>query len=69
MTLPVAVEENVVHGIVEAADSLGPLLVFIVNAAAGAAVGSVVALVEVTLAHRLATRHPDPADEMRPELH
>jgi hypothetical protein len=72
-TLPVMVEENVVHGIVEAVDSLGPLLVFVVNALAGAAVGSIVALVEVTLAHRLASRHPErrwqesnPPDGVRP---
>jgi hypothetical protein len=73
VTLPVGVEEDVVHGIVEAADSLGPLLVFAVNALAGAAVGSIVALVEVTLAHRLARRNPErrwqesnPPDGVRP---
>jgi hypothetical protein len=59
VTFPVLVEEDVVHGIVEAADSLGSLAVFVINAAAGAAVGSVVALVEVTLAHSLAARHPE----------
>jgi hypothetical protein len=73
VTLPVTVEEDVVHGIVEAADSLGPLLVFVINAVAGAAVGSIVALVEVTLAHRLARRNPErrwqesnPPDGVRP---
>jgi hypothetical protein len=60
VTVPVAVEEDVVHSIVEAAHSLNPLLVFVINAAASAAVGSIVALVEVTLAHRLARRKPDP---------
>jgi hypothetical protein len=35
--------------------------VFVVNALAGAAVGSVVALIEVTLASRLAMRNPDPS--------
>jgi hypothetical protein len=59
--LPVLVEEEVVHGIVEAADGLGTLGVFVINTVAGAAVGSVVAVVEVTLAHRLAMRHPEPA--------
>jgi hypothetical protein len=73
VTLPVLVEEDVVHGIVEAADGLGPLWVFVINALAGAAVGSVVALVEVTLAHRLARHHPErrwqesnPPDGVRP---
>jgi hypothetical protein len=60
VTLPIALEENVVHGIVEAVDSLGLLAVFVINTLAGAAVGSVVAVVEVTLAHRLAIRKPDP---------
>jgi hypothetical protein len=73
VTLPVVVEEDVVHLFVEAADGLGPLLVFVVNAAAGTAVGSIVALVEVTLAHRLARRMPErrwqesnPPDGVRP---
>jgi hypothetical protein len=73
VTLPVFVEEDVVHGIVTAAESLGPLLVFVLNAVAEAAVGSVVALVEVTLAHRLARRSPErrwqesnPPDGVRP---
>jgi hypothetical protein len=61
VTLPLMLEENVVHGIVEAVDSLGLLAVFVVNALAGAAVGSIVAVVEVTLAHRLSMRKPDPA--------
>jgi hypothetical protein len=61
VVLPVLVEEDLVHGIVAAVDSLGPLAVFAVNALAGAAVGSVVAVVEVTLAHRLAMRNPEPA--------
>jgi hypothetical protein len=60
VTLPILVEENLVHGLVEAVDSLGLLAVFVVNALAGAAVGSIVAVVEVTLAHRLAMRKPDP---------
>jgi hypothetical protein len=60
VVLPVLIEEDLVHGIVAAVDSLGPLAVFAVNALAGAAVGSVVALVEVTLAHRLAMRNPEP---------
>jgi hypothetical protein len=60
VTLPIALEENVVHGIVEAVDSLGLLAVFAINTLAGAVVGSVVAVVEVTLAHRLAIRKPDP---------
>jgi hypothetical protein len=61
VTLPIVLEENVVHGIVEAFEGLGVLAVFVVNALAGAVVGSIVAVVEVTLAHRLALRKPDPA--------
>jgi hypothetical protein len=61
VTLPLVFEENVVHGIVEAFDGLGVLAVFVVNTLVGAAVGSIVAVVEVTLAHRLALRKPDPA--------
>ena len=60
VTLPILVEEDVVHGIVALLGDAAPLLVFVVNALAGAAVGSVVALVEVTLAGRLAMRKPDP---------
>jgi hypothetical protein len=59
VTLPILVEENVVHGIVEAFEGLGVLAVFVVNTLAGALVGSVVAVVEVTLAHRLAMRKPE----------
>ena len=74
VTLPVLVEEQVVHGFVEAFDSLGPLWVFLFNAVAGAAVGSIVAVVEVTLANRLALRKPEsrrwqesnPPDGVRP---
>jgi hypothetical protein len=73
VTVPVALEEDVVHVFVEAAHGLDPLLVFLVNAAAGTAVGSVVALLEVTLAHRLARRMPErrwqesnPPDGVRP---
>ena len=61
VTLPILFEENVVHGIVEAFEGLGPLAVFVVNTLAGAVVGSIVAVIEVTLAHRLAIRKPDPA--------
>jgi len=61
VTLPIVLEENVVHGIVEVFESLGSLAVFVVNMLAGAAVGSIVAVIEVTLAHRLAIRKPDPA--------
>jgi hypothetical protein len=61
VALPIMLEENVVHGIVEAFEGLGPIAVFVVNALAGAAVGSIVAVVEVTLAHRLSIRKPDPA--------
>ena len=61
VTIPILIEENVVHGIVEAFESLGALAVFVVNTLAGGIVGSVVAVVEVTLAHRLAIRKPDPA--------
>jgi MFS family permease len=60
VTLPILFEENVVHGLVEAFEGLGPVAVFVVNALAGAAVGSIVAVIEVTLAHRLAIRKPDP---------
>ncbi|HYV59090.1 MAG TPA: hypothetical protein VFA62_03390, partial [Acidimicrobiia bacterium] len=60
VTLPILFEENVVHGIVEIFESLGSLAVFVVNTLAGAAVGSIVAVIEVTLAHRLAIRRPDP---------
>lgn len=59
VTLPILFEENVVHGIVEAFEGLGSLAVFVVNTLAGAAVGSIVAVVEVTLAHRLSIRKPD----------
>jgi hypothetical protein len=61
VTLPILVEEDVVHGIVALVGDASPFLVFVANALAGAAVGSVVALVEVTLAGRLAMRKPDPA--------
>jgi len=61
VTLPILVEEDVVHGIVALVGDASPLLVFIVNTLAGGAVGSVVALVEVTLAGRLAMRKPEPA--------
>jgi hypothetical protein len=61
VTLPILFEENVVHGIVAVFEGLGPLSVFVVNTLAGAAVGSIVAVIEVTLAHRLAIRKPDPA--------
>jgi hypothetical protein len=60
VTLPILFEENVVHGIVEAFEGLGVVAVFVVNMLAGAAVGSIVAVIEVTLAHRLAIRKPDP---------
>ena len=60
VTLPILFEENVVHGIVEAFEGLGPVAVFVVNTLAGAAVGSIVAVIEVTLAHRLAIRKPEP---------
>ena len=63
VTLPILVEEDAVHGIVGLVGDAGPFLVFGVNAIAGAAVGSVVALVEVTLAGRLAMRKPEPATE------
>jgi hypothetical protein len=73
VTLPIVVEENVVHGIVEAFEGLGVFAVFVVNTLAGGIVGSVVAVVEVTLAHRLAIRKPErrwqesnPPDEVRP---
>jgi hypothetical protein len=61
VTVPILIEENVVHAIVEAFESLGALAVFVMNTLAGGIVGSVVAVVEVTLAHRLAIRKPDPA--------
>jgi hypothetical protein len=61
VTLPILVEEDVVHGIVELVGDASLFLVFVVNALAGAAVGSVIALVEVTLASRLAMRKPAPA--------
>jgi hypothetical protein len=60
VTLPLVLEENIVHGIVQVFESLGSLAVFVVNTLAGAAVGSIVAVIEVTLAHRLAMRTPDP---------
>jgi hypothetical protein len=74
VTLPVLVEEELVHGIVGAFDSVNPLLVFVVNVVAGAAVGSIVAVIEVTLANRLAVRKPEsrrwqesnPPDGVRP---
>jgi hypothetical protein len=61
VTLPILFEEDVVHGIVALVEDVSPFLVFVVNALAGAVVGSVVALVEVMLASRLAIRKPDPA--------
>ena len=61
VTLPILFEENVVHGVVEAFEGLGVLAVFVVNTLAGAVVGSIVAVIEVTLAHRLSIRTPDPA--------
>jgi hypothetical protein len=61
VTLPILVEEDVVHGIVALVGDASPFLVFVLNALAGAVVGSVIALVEVTLAGRLAMRKPDPA--------
>jgi hypothetical protein len=61
VTVPLLVEEDVVHGVVALVDDASPFLVFVVNALAGAVVGSVIALVEVTLAGRLAMRKPDPA--------
>jgi hypothetical protein len=61
VTFPILFEEDVVHGIVSLVHDASPLLVFVVNTLAGAAVGSVVALVEVMLASRLAMRKPDPA--------
>lgn len=61
VTLPILFEEDVVHGVVALVHDASPFLVFVVNALAGAAVGSVVALVEVMLASRLAMRKPDPA--------
>jgi hypothetical protein len=63
VTLPILVEEDAVHGIVALVGDASPFLVFVVNALAGAAVGSVVALVEVTLAGRLAMRKPEPTTE------
>jgi hypothetical protein len=73
VTLPIVVEENVVHGIVEAFEGLGVPAVFVVNTLAGAVVGSIVAVVEVTLAHRLAMRKAErrwqesnPPDGVRP---
>ena len=60
VTLPLLFEENVVHGIAEAFEGLGSLAVFVVNTLAGAAVGSIVAVVEVTLGDRMAIRKPDP---------
>lgn len=61
VTLPILVEEDLVHGIVALVGDADALVVFVVNTLAGAAVGSVVAIVEVTLAGRLAMRKPDPA--------
>jgi hypothetical protein len=63
VTLPLLVEEDVVHGVVALVGDASPFLVFVVNALAGAVVGSVVALVEVTLAGRLAMRKPEPPTE------
>ncbi len=61
VTLPLLVEEDVVHGVVALVGDASPFLEVVVNALAGAVVGSVIALVEVTLAGRLAMRKPDPA--------
>ena len=61
VTLPLLVEEDAVHGVVALVGDASPFLVFVVNALAGAVVGSVIALVEVTLAGRLAMRKPDPS--------
>src|SRR5262249_61933739 len=59
VTLPLVFEENVVHAIVEVFESLGSLAVFVVNTLAGAAVGAIVAVVEVALAHPPAIPKPD----------
>jgi hypothetical protein len=61
VTLPILVEEDAVHGIVALVGGTNAAVVFVVNVLAGTAVGSVVALVEVTLASRLAVRKPEPA--------
>ena len=61
VTLPILVEEDAVHGIVALVGETNAAVVFVVNVLAGTAVGSVVALVEVTLASRLAVRKPEPA--------
>ncbi len=61
VSLPIFVEEDLLHGIVALVDEASPFLVFVVNTLAGAAVGSIVALIEVFLASRLAMRRPSPA--------
>ena len=65
VTLPILFEEDVVHGVVSLVHDASPFLVFVVNALAGAVVGSVVALVEVMLASRLAMRKPEPVAGQR----
>lgn len=61
VTLPILVEEDAVHGIVALAGDTNVVVVFVVSTLAGAAVGSIVALVEVMLASRFAVRKPAPA--------
>jgi hypothetical protein len=59
VTLPVLFEQEVVHGVELLVDP--PLwLGFLVNVAGGALIGSVVALVDVTLAYRLVAAAPAP---------
>lgn len=59
VTLPVLFEQEVVHGVELAVDP--PLwLGFLVNVAGGALIGSVVGLIEVTLAYLLAEAAPAP---------
>jgi len=58
VTLPILLEEQVMHTVEFLVHGEPALGVFAVNATVGAVVGSVVGLTEVTLAHRLAVHAP-----------
>jgi hypothetical protein len=57
VTLPVLFEQQVIHGVEIAVDA-SLWLAFLLNVAGGALIGSVVGLIEVTLAYRLAAARP-----------
>jgi hypothetical protein len=58
VTLPVLIEESIFHGF-EVASDVDLSIATLANALLGILVVSIVGLVEVTLAFRLAARHPE----------